>query len=314
MTVNYAEPLSEGFNRMKKALFQPFDLPKWITIGFTAFLAGLTECSSGGGGGGNGKLNNYLNDFNLDKIFSFPEIARDWLIEHPLWFGLIIAALVFIFVIATVLNWISSRGKFMFLYNVVNNTDAIVKPWHDYRKQGNSLFWWQFVYGWLVFAVIILLAIYGFGVAKNIHTGVVPEVSKIGFIVSFVITIIALLVIFGYISLFLNDFVVPIMYKHKISATQAWSKFLTLTLRHPGSFIVYGLFVFVLGVGVAVIIVFAAIFTCCIGLLLIMIPFVGSVILLPVSYTFRAFSIGFLAQFGDYFNVLDFELTENQHL
>jgi hypothetical protein len=314
MAVNYTEPLSEGFNRMKKALFQPFDLPKWITIGFTAFLAGLTECSSGGGGGGNGKINNNIDDFNVDKFFSFPEIARDWLFEHPIWFALIIAALIFIFVIATILTWVSSRGKFMFLYNVVNNTDAIVKPWNDYRKQGNSLFWWQFFYGWLVFAVIILLVIYGFGVAKNIHTGVVPDVSKIGFIVSFVITIVALFVIFGYISLFLNDFVVPIMYKHKLSATQAWSKFLTLTLRYPGSFIVYGLFVFVLGIAVAIMIVFAAIFTCCIGLLLIMIPFVGSVILLPVSYTFRAFSIGFLAQFGDYFNVLDFELTENQQL
>lgn len=305
MTVNYAEPLSEGFNRMKKALFQPFDLPKWITIGFTAFLAGLTECSSGGGGGSNGKINNNINDFDLDKIFSFPEIARDWLFGHPLWFGLIIVALVLVFVIATVLTWVSSRGKFMFLYNVANNTDAIVKPWHDYRKQGNSLFWWQFFYGWLVFGVIILLAIYGFGVAKNIHTGVVPEVSKVGFIVSFVITIVALLVIFGYISLFLNDFIVPIMYKHNLSATQAWSKFLTLTLQHPGSFILYGLFVFAVGIGVGILILLAALLTCCIGLLLIMIPFVGSVILLPVSYTFRAFSIGFLAQFGDYFSVND---------
>ena len=109
--------------------------------------------------------------------------------------------------------------------------------------------------------------------------------------------------IFGYISLFLNDFIVPIMYKHNLSATQAWSKFLTLTLQHPGSFILYGLFVFAVGIGVGILILLAALLTCCIGLLLIMIPFVGSVILLPVSYTFRAFSIGFLAQFGDYFSV-----------
>ncbi len=141
--------------------------------------------------------------------------------------------------------------------------------------------------------------------AKNIHTGVVPEVSKIGFIVSFVITIVALLVIFGYISLFLNDFIVPIMYKHNLSATQAWSKFLTLTLQHLGSFILYGLFVFAVGIGVGILILLAALLTCCIGLLLIIIPYVGSVILLPVSYTFRAFSIGFLAQFGDYFSVTD---------
>jgi hypothetical protein len=34
-----------------------------------------------------------------------------------------------------------------------------------------------------------------------------------------------------------------------------------------------------------------------------MIPFVGAVILLPVSYTFRAFSIEYLATFGDEFNL-----------
>jgi hypothetical protein len=46
--------------------------------------------------------------------------------------------------------------------------------------------------------------------------------------------------------------------------------------------------------------------------LLIAVPYIGSVILLPVSYTFRAFSIEFLAQFGDKFNVFpekELELT-----
>lgn len=309
MTVKYSEPLSVGFNQMKKALFQPFNFSKWINVGFTAFLAGLTDCS-GGGGGGNGKINNNFNDFNLDKFFSFPEIVRDWLIEHPIWFALIIVALVFIFVVATIITWISSRGKFMFLHNVVNDTDEIIKPWNEYRKQGNSLFWWQFVYGWIVFAVIILLVIYGFGVAKNIHTGILPDVSKVEFIVSFVISIVVLLVIFGYISLFLNDFVVPVMYKHRLSATMAWSKFLSLLLNHFGAFFLYGLFIFVLSVCAGIAIILTALLTCCIGLLLIMIPFIGSVILLPVSYTFRALSIEFLAQFGDYFNVKDSEKTE----
>jgi len=51
-------------------------------------------------------------------------------------------------------------------------------------------------------------------------------------------------------------------------------------------------------------VIFLAVLTCCIGLLLIMIPFVGSVILLPISYTFRAFSIEYFALFGDDFDLL----------
>jgi hypothetical protein len=42
-------------------------------------------------------------------------------------------------------------------------------------------------------------------------------------------------------------------------------------------------------------------FTCCIGFLLLIIPYIGSVVLLPVFYTFRAFSIEFLEQYGEEF-------------
>jgi uncharacterized RDD family membrane protein YckC len=94
------------------------------------------------------------------------------------------------------------------------------------------------------------------------------------------------------------------MYKYKTGATRAWLKFLHHMGRHIGSFIIYGLFIFILGIAVAIGIIFLALITCCIGLLLIAIPFVGTVILLPVSYTFRALSIEFLKQFGDEFDVL----------
>jgi hypothetical protein len=302
MNINFSLPLSKGFERMKKALFQPFDISKWINIGFTAFLAGLTDCHGGGGGGNSGYKNNNI---DWDDFFSFPETAWEWLVSHTFWFSLIIAGLCFLIAVIIVLSWISSRGKFMFLHNVVHNMDDVVKPWHEYRKEGNSLFWWQFVYGWLVLGVFILFFAYSFGIFKNIHDGQIPMVAKFGFISGIILIFIALLVITAYISLFLIDFIVPIMYKHRLSATRAWSKFLALAIRNMGSFFIYGLFIFVLSIAVAIGVIFFAVLTCCIGLLLIMIPFVGAVLLLPVSYTFRAFSIEYLATFGDEFNVFE---------
>jgi len=41
------KPFGESFEVMKKILFQPFDLKKWLVIGFAAWLANL-----GGSGGG----------------------------------------------------------------------------------------------------------------------------------------------------------------------------------------------------------------------------------------------------------------------
>lgn len=191
----------------------------------------------------------------------------------------------------------------MFLFNVVNNQNEVVKPWNDYRQQGNSLFWWQFVYGWMILGVFILFFIYCFGIFKNIHNDLIPAVAKFGFIARMVLILIGLLVITGYISLFLTDFIVPVMYKHRISATKAWSKFLSLAVRNMGSFVVYGLFILVLKIAVAIAVMFLAVMTCCIGLFLLMIPFVSTVILLPVSYTFRAFSIEYFALFGDDFDL-----------
>lgn len=310
MNINFSHPLSNGFSRMKKALFQPFDIAKWINIGFTAFLAGLTEfwLGSGGGSGNNGFK---FNQPDWDEFFSFPEAAWNWLTSHPLWFGLIITGLFFLFIISIVFNWISSRGKFMFLYNVVNQTDDIIKPWHKFRKEGNSLFWWQFIYGWLVIGFFILFLIYTFSIFKNIHNNVIPEVTKFGFIGGIILIFIGLLIITGYISLFMNDFVVPIMYKNRISALKAWSVFLPFMFQNMCSLFIYGVFILIVKIAVIIAIVIVALSTCCIGLLLIMIPFVGTVILLPVSYTFRAFSIEYFATFGDDFNVLHQETEVN---
>jgi len=299
MNISYSGPLSHGWDRMKKALFQPFDISKWINVGFTAFLAGLTDCN-GGRGGNNSNIRNH---HNWDDFFSFPQTAWNWLTDHPLWFNLIILGVILLFIIGIVFTWLSSRGKFMFLYNVIHDRDDVKKPWYEFKKQGNSLFWWRFIFGWLTFFAFIAYFVFCFITVKNMYYGDIPIGPKVWMIAGLVLLFLVLIIIVGYISLFLNDFVVPIMYKHKIGAIRAWLKFLPLMGRHLGTFIVYGLFIFVLGIAVAVGVIFLALVTCCIGLLLLAIPFVGSVIFLPVSYTFRALSIEFLKQFGDDFNV-----------
>lgn len=305
MTINYSRPLSLGWDRMKKALFQPFDLSKWFRVGFTAWLASLTDCN-GGSGGNKTQFNNH-NDWN--DFFNFPQTARDWLIDNPLWFNLILVGVVFLFILIAVVFWVSSRGKFMFLHNVVHDKAEISEPWHEYSKEGNSLFLWQFFFGWFSFALFIAFLIHCFNTAKTLYFGEFIGIEIFWAVSGLVLIFIGYLIAFGFISLFLKDFVVPIMYKQRIGIMAGWGKFISLLTRHTFSFIIYGLFIFVLGFAVAIAIIFLAIFTCCVGLLLIAIPVIGAIILLPISYTFRAFSIEFLKQFGEEFNVFP-ELAE----
>lgn len=298
MTIEFGNPLSKGFERMKKALFHPFDIGKWFTLGFTAFLAGLTDCN--GHGGGNYSSNHH-NDW--ETFFQFPQMARDWMVAHPFFSGLIITGIITVVIISVIFTWLSSRGKFMFLYNVVNNSAEVSKPWHEFKKEGNSLFIWRFIFGLLAFGVLIIFLIYCFETCKEIYFNDIRGVAEAWAIFNMITIFLGYLIIVGYISVLLNDFVVPVMYKHKSGILQGWSKFFTVFRRRPGYFILYGLFLFVLKILVIVILLVACVLTCCIGFLLLLIPYINAVLLLPVSFTFRAFSIEFLGQFGDEFNL-----------
>ena len=83
-------------------------------------------------------------------------------------------------------------------------------------------------------------------------------------------------------------------------------------LPEIGYFLLYGIFVLILGIAVVISVVIFGFATLCIGFLLLIIPFISAVVLLPVSYTFRAFSIEFLGQFGGDYNLNPQVVEETQ--
>ena len=109
--------------------------------------------------------------------------------------------------------------------------------------------------------------------------------------------------------MFLSNFIIPIMYKKNVRVLEGWSIFLILFSSNPGNFIVYGLFLFLLHIATFIIVMIGGVLTCCIGFLLITIPYINAVTLLPISYTFRAYSIEFLKQFGSEYDVFPTEET-----
>ena len=74
--------------------------------------------------------------------------------------------------------------------------------------------------------------------------------------------------------------------------------FLKLFRKAPFHLLLYGLMIFGLGILFVIAVIAAGLMTCCIGILLLIIPYVGTVVTLPIWYTYRAFSLEFLAQFG----------------
>ena len=83
----------------------------------------------------------------------------------------------------------------------------------------------------------------------------------------------------------------------------AWSEFLGLLSLNVGRFIVYLLFQIVLGILVIMIVFAAFIVTCCIACCLMIIPYIGTVLLLPVLAFTRSYSLYYLAQYGPHYDV-----------
>jgi hypothetical protein len=295
MPIAYFEPLGRSWRRMKAALFKPFDIHKWFVVGFSAFLAGLADAHSGSGGSRAG------GDMSFREFLDLPNRGWQWLMNHPGWSMFIAFVALVAIVVGIVLLWLTSRGKFMFLDNVVLNRAEIAKPWKEFRAEGRSLFLWRLGFGLIAFAVFAAFAVFFFVTARQLYEGVSGHRIPLPYIVGIGILFLLMLIIIGFTFLFLESFVVPLMYKNRIGTIQGWRLFLPLLGRHPFHFILFGLFMFVLYVLFAAVVIIAGLVSCCIGWLLLVIPYLGTVVTLPVWYTFRAFSIEFLEQFGPEF-------------
>ncbi len=293
MNIEYVEPLTRGWNRMKRALFKPFDLRNWFVVGFTAFLAGLTDFHGGNHGGWNSNER-----FDWDRFMNFPQEAADWFLGHPTWMALIIFGLIIIVLLAVVLVWLSSRGKFMFLDNVINARALIAKPWKEYAAEANSLFIWSLLFGFVVIAILIIYLAECYTALHSLYAVYEDPMHLLRPGLWMLLGLSGIFIGVCFIDLLLTSFIVPMMYRERIKVFEAWSRLLLLLEMHPMPFVLYSLFYFVIMVFVVMGVIVLGFLTCCVGFLVLALPYVGDVVLLPITYAMRAFSVEFLEQFG----------------
>ena len=277
------KPFGEAFELMKKILFQPFDLKKWLIIGFAAWLANL-------GAGGCGF--NYPYDRREEARELNETIGQ---IPQPVLITGICVLVCFVLLLIVLFAWLRARGRFIFVDCIVRNRAAIVEPWKEFRAQGNSFFLFSLV---VVLVLIGVIAVAGLGfIAPFIPRGA-HEQPGAGFWIGF-----SLFVFFAICLAFVwalaSQLMVPIMYRQRCRARFAFTQAVNLVASHPGPILLYVLFLLVLAVAVITISCAAACATCCIAA----IPYVATVLLLPIPVTLGAFSLVFLRQFGSDYDV-----------
>ena len=299
--------VSPAWQRMKTMLFRPFSLGKWFTLGVSAWLATLGE-------GGGSSFSGNANDFRKQQGTTGPgqvdfnevmEPIREFMSRYGEHVLMIAIALVVVGIaLGLFVTWLRARGKFMFLDNVATNRSEISSPWREFSQHGNSLFWWYVLYGLaclLVFAILMgmafLAVVLPFMRAGTFVRSAIPSIALIGTVWLIVSVIVA------YISRFVEDFVIPISYHCDLTIMEAWGKFRTIFRANRGGFVIYGLFYLLLGIAATACIFLFVLATCCVGGCIMAIPYVGTVIMLPVTVFFRAYSLEYLSQYGNEFRV-----------
>jgi hypothetical protein len=304
--VSVITPIQPAIERARQLLFRPFNLATWFTIGFCAWLAGVGQTGFGNWGftglnpqgrfPGSPHASGSTTWQGANEVW---EQAKDQVMGNLAWIlPLAIVLVCLIVALGVIMVWVMSRGEFMFLHCVALGRAEVAVPWRQHARKARSLFFFRLVLGLLGAVLMLPLAAFiGVFVFRLFTRGVPPLAGWLPLIVAGL----GLLVVgfgFAVVAKLTRDLVLPIMFLRDGTCRQAWRELLGLFAGRYHLLVLYLLFQIVLGLMMSVIVLVAVIATCCVAACLMAIPFIGTVLLLPVLVFQRAYSLYYLAQLG----------------
>ena len=291
--ISVLDPIGPSIEHTKTILFRPFDLDRWLAIGFCAWLATF----------GDGCSFNFRKNIDHEHPAAVLHEAKDIILANLPWLiPVFIVGAVIVIGLWLLFLWLSSRGRFMFLNNVVYNTSDVARPWHYYKHLAHSLLLFRVVLCLIGLGTLIGLGIVGTVVVIPLwQTSVMTAVLSLIFFIPLI-----LLVSFGLliIEVLTTDFIVPLMLKHTLTCTGAWSQLRNLTSFNKGRFFLYLIVKVVINFMIGSMVLLISLATCGCACCLAAIPYLGTVLLLPFITFKRAYSIHYLRQYGPYFDLL----------
>lgn len=286
-------------------LFRPFDPPLWFGLGFCFFLAHLVR-----GIGANFKIPSRAGGLVVGpggRFDPWEEVLRhgQWLINHLTYaVGFAAASMVVITLLGALLFWLRSRGTFMMIDGLAFGRGLVKDPWRQYRYLGNSLFRFNLV-AWLIMSAVTLAAyIVAVIVAlPDIENQVVGTRLVWAIIIVVVVWPLAW-VNYLIVEMLLLDFIAPTMYLRDVRVGAAWSIWCREVFRgHFWRLTLFYLMKLVLTLAVLFAMGLAMCLTCCLPIL----PYLGTVILLPAYVFMRCYTLYFLEQFGEPWRLFVYE-------
>jgi hypothetical protein len=179
----------------------------------------------------------------------------------------------------------------------------VVLPWNRFAAQSNSLFLFRVVLG--LMALGLMGGLFALGISdfdQLIQRAELSARSSIRF-AAVLFSAAGVGLVFLVVRKLTIDFVVPIMFLRGVTCRAGWAELLDLLGQRAGNFLLYLLFSLVLSLAIGILVLAVVLLTCCVAGCLLALPYLGTVVLLPVLVFRRAYSAWYLAQYGGELNV-----------
>jgi hypothetical protein len=288
LRVSPLDAAQRAIDHTRRCLF-PFRFQRWLLLGFIAFL---DQCGRGGTGIPGG---NFPGGGNTGG--AGPELSRalQWMGGHAaLLAGIAAGVLLLVVLVSALVLWLNSRGIFMYLEAVASAPAELGVRFRAHAEPAQSLFAWRFGIAMAMLIVVLLLVGAGAGALFLYARQRLPGVVAALFVVALVLVLLVAVLGASLISIFLRDFVAPVQWRNGLGCKEAARRVLSLMAPHAGSIAVYVMLKIVFAVVLGIAALLAGCLTCCCAFL----PVVAQVVLQPLFFFERAWSLFLLEQLG----------------
>src|SRR5690606_17203902 len=149
---------------------------------------------------------------------------------------------VVLFAVAALIKWLGARGHLMFLDGLATGNPTVSEAWAKTSTPGNSLWRVYLALFAITYMLGILIAIPFLLSLPSAMTTMTSD-DFFGFLMIRLIVVVLIfspvIIILGIVKLFIDDFMVPIMWRHDLVFVSAWARFKPLLMANIGDFVIY---------------------------------------------------------------------------
>jgi hypothetical protein len=331
MPLSAIDTISVAFEHTKQHLFRPFRFGQWLRLALLGFMTG--ELASGGGcnpGAFNDFKNAQTHPTGGEEFLALPHMDPRFAGHLLLLVGI---SLLVLCLIILVWMYVGSVYRFILIEAIITKRVSLREGWHKWQAAGRRFFLWRMVYqigAGILFAILIGIPV---GLAALLGWFNNPEAHMAPLIlgaIPFVLLLLLFAIAAAVVWLLAKDFMAPIMAVENLDFADAWSRLLAMMKTDKGGYAGYIGMKIVLAIAAGIlfgIAIFIAIFVMALPLALIgvmavvagktvgltwtaatvtlailagtfffaLIMFVSSLLSVPVTVYFPAYSIYFFA-------------------